>query len=92
MERKKIVIRVSVIAVLVAGMLLPGHIRLKKLRKENERYRQRIAILEDQNKELEKETVFAKEDPGYLEKKARDKLGIVRKGEIIYRGPTAHEE
>jgi len=86
MERKKIIIQVLIILTVVASILLPGHIRLKNLRKENTQYKKRIKILSEHNNDLEKELARVKEDPDYIEQKARNKLGIVKKGEIIYRG------
>ena len=84
MERKKIVIQTAIIVVLMTVILVPGQIRLQKLQEENKRYKKRIEILKEHNQGLEKELLRTKEDPDYVEKKARDKLGIVRKGEVIY--------
>ncbi|MDP8259337.1 MAG: septum formation initiator family protein [Candidatus Aadella gelida] len=85
MERKKIVVSTAIIGVLIAAFLVPGQVRLKTLQEDNERYKQRIKMLKEHNQDLEKELLEVTEDPDYVEKKARDKLGIIRKGEVIYR-------
>lgn len=85
MERKKIAAYTAIASILIAVVLIPGHMRLKKLKEENERYKKRIEILKEHNEVLEKELLMTTEDPDYIEKKARDKLGIVKKGEVIYK-------
>ena len=84
MEAKRIILHLGVLAVILAVIFLPGYSRLMGLREENEQHEKRIALLEEHNKKLEDELVQLKEDPAYVEKKAREKLGVVRKGEIIY--------
>lgn len=70
---------------LLGIVFLPGHSELQKLREENEQHKKRIELLEEHNEKLKRELAKMQEDPDYVEKKARDKLGIVKKGEIIYR-------
>lgn len=69
-------------------VFLPGHSKLQGLREENEQYQKRIELLEGHNEQLKKELSRMRQDPVYVEKKAREKLGIVKKGEIIYRKKT----
>jgi cell division protein FtsB len=85
MERKKIVLYLLLIAVVIAVVFLPGFSELQRLREENDRYKQRISLLRRRNDTLREELSKMREDPLYLEKKAREKLGIVKEGEIIYR-------
>ncbi|MFH1836527.1 MAG: hypothetical protein ABH862_00240, partial [Candidatus Omnitrophota bacterium] len=66
MERKKVIIQILIITGITIGILIPGHLRLKELREENERYKTRIGLLEKQNDVLEKELVATKEDPNYI--------------------------
>ena len=49
---------------------------------ENER---KIAHLKEKNKKLEEERRLLEEDPVYLERVAREKMGLVHEGEMIYR-------
>ncbi len=55
------------------------------MREANEQYEKRIELLEEHNDKLKEELAKMQKDPDYVEKKARDKLGVVKKGEIIYR-------
>ena len=68
----------------VGAILLPGYSRLERLREQNREYEMRIEHLLANNEELERELRRLEEDPEYIEVKARDKLGIVREGEVIY--------
>lgn len=83
---KKTVLLILSGLVLLTVIFLPGFSRLNKLRNKNEELLNRIKVLEEYNVQMEKELEKMHEDPGYLEQKAREKLGIVRKGEVIYRG------
>ncbi len=44
-----------------------------------------ITKLEEENKKLSEEIWKIKEDPDHIEAIARDRLGLVKKGEIVYR-------
>jgi len=47
-------------------------------------YQKRIADLTEENKRLKEEKRKLEEDPEYLEKVAREKMGLIREGEVIY--------
>jgi cell division protein FtsB len=85
-ERKKVVIQAAVSAAIIAILFLPGFSKLQRLQEENEQLRQRIKLLGEYNDVLREEITKMEEDPSYLEKRAREKLGIVKKGEYIYKG------
>ena len=85
MEGKKIALYVLGFLVLFCAIFLPGYSELHKLREKNEQLQKRIELLEEHNDDLKWELMKMREDPAYVEKKARDKLGVVRKGEWIYR-------
>lgn len=85
MEAKKIALYVLGILAIVSIVFYPGQSELIKLRSENEQYQKRISLLEERNDELKTELAKMREDPSYIEKKAREKLGIVKKGEVIYK-------
>jgi len=85
MESKKIILRVIFIVIVLCVIFLPGYSRLQKLKEENSEQSKRIKLLEEHNEKMKTELAKMREDPDYLEKKARDKLGIVKKGEVIYR-------
>ncbi len=84
MESKKIIFRAIFIVIVLCVIFLPGYSRLQKLREENSEQSKRIKLLEEHNEKMRTELARMREDPDYLEKKARDKLGIIKKGEVIY--------
>ncbi len=84
MEKKRIIFYLGGGIVMLCVVFLPGYSQLEKIREDNRQYLQRIELLEMQNEKLAVELNRMKEDPLYLETKAREKLGIVKKGEIIY--------
>jgi cell division protein FtsB len=85
MEGKKIALYLLAFLAAFCIIFLPGYSELHKLKGENEQLQKRIRLLEEHNDKLKEELVMMKEDPEYLEKKAREKLGIVKKGEVIYK-------
>lgn len=52
--------------------------RLNQLSTDNNR-------LAEQNRELEKKIILLRSDPAYIESIARNELGMVRKGDVVYR-------
>lgn len=92
METKRIILYIAGLLVLLAIVFLPGYLKLKHLKEENIRYQKRIRLLEEHNEKLNSELAKLREDPSYLEKTARDKLGVVRKGEIIYQRSSQRTE
>jgi len=85
MEKKKLIIYATSVVVIFCVVFLPGFSELNKLQEENQQQEKRIKLLEEHNDKLKEELVKLKEDPDYLEEKAREKLGIIKKGEIIYK-------
>lgn len=43
-----------------------------------------VATLQEKNRQLEHEISLLREDPDYIERIARERLGMVRKDEIVY--------
>ena len=43
-----------------------------------------VSELERENVRLKKEQRLLEEDPAYLEKVAREKMGLIREGEVVY--------
>jgi len=85
MEGKKIAVYLLIFLAVFCIIFLPGYSELNKLKEENEQMQKRISLLEEHNDKLKEELVLMREDPDYLERKAREKLGIVKKGEVIYK-------
>lgn len=70
------------IAVLLLILFLPGYARLNQLKDKNRDLETSIRKLKIENSLLNQELKRVESDPLYQEKIARDKMGIVRKGEI----------
>ena len=85
MGKKRITVYVLAVVVALCIIFLPSYSELHKLREENEQLQRRIVLLEGHNEKLKEELQKMKQDPDYVEKRAREKLGIIKKGEIIYR-------
>jgi len=73
------------VAVLVTWLMEVSEItQYVRVANESERMNQEIAELEQANSALEKEISLVQNDEFTLEKLARERLGYVRKGEIVY--------
>lgn len=58
---------------------------MQQLKVKNENYRQEIISLKQKNAQLQEENQRLEHDPVYLEKVAREKMGLVKEGEVVYR-------
>ncbi len=85
MEGKKKVIFLTIGIAVIVTVFLPGYLELRKIKEENRQHKKRIEILEGENKGLSEEIRKMQNEPGYIERTAREKLGIVKKGELVYR-------
>lgn len=72
-------------AVICLVILAPGYLRLRKIKKEVADMRRNIKLLEEENAGLRTEIDKLEHDPFAIEKKAREKLGMVREGEIKFK-------
>ncbi len=78
-------------AFVILILFLPSYTRLQDLRQKNATYEKQIEALKKKNIELTEEKRRL-QDPVYLEKVAREKMGLIREGEIIYRLETTDEK
>jgi len=82
--------------ILICGILvvfLPSFTAMQDKKQQNFEYQQQLKQLKAENKELQEEKRLLEDDPVYLEKVAREKMGLVREGEVIYRiTPVNNEE
>jgi len=74
-----------VVAVVLFLAFLPSYQKMQDLAQKNLEYQQQIYELVDENRRLEEEKRLLEEDPTYLEKVAREKMGLIREGEVIYK-------
>jgi cell division protein FtsB len=70
------------VAVFLLVIFLPGYTKLQELRDKNRELEVRIKKMKIENTLLQQELKRLEDDPVYQEKIAREKLGVVRKGEI----------
>ena len=64
---------------------LPSYRKMQDLKQKNKDYAQRIIDLQKKNVNLEREMQRLETDPAYLEKVGREKMGLIRDGETVYR-------
>ncbi|NOX97262.1 MAG: septum formation initiator family protein [Nitrospirae bacterium] len=76
-----------IIIILILGVFLvyPGYLDLRKTNLESAKLDKNISKLEETNKNLQVEIRKLKKDNFYIEKVARETLGLVKPGEIIYK-------
>lgn len=58
---------------------------MQDLKQKNQEYSVRIKQLEKKNAQLLAERERLKNDPEYLEKVARERMGLIREGEKVYK-------
>jgi cell division protein FtsB/cell division protein DivIC len=84
MAKKKLILFFALIIILLL-IFLPGFSKYQKLLLEQRKLEQRIVELEETNRRLEEEKHKLETDIEYVERRAREKLGIVKKDEILYK-------
>ncbi|MDP2980809.1 MAG: septum formation initiator family protein [Candidatus Omnitrophota bacterium] len=77
-------IHIAVAAVIVA-IFIPGYIKFIQLKVRNMHLEGEISRLEKENLKLYKEKKRLEEDINYVEKVARESMGVTKKGEIPIR-------
>ena len=58
---------------------------MQDLKAKNSNYERQIYDLKMKNRQLAAEKKLLDNDPVYLEKVAREKMGLIKEGEVIYR-------
>jgi len=72
-------------AILLLALFLPSYSKLQELRDKNLELEAKIKKLNIENVILGQELELIEKDPVYQEKIVREKMGVVRKGEIPVR-------
>lgn len=72
-------------ATIILLFFLPSFTMMQDHRQKNLEYGKRIAELQRRNEELKEEKRRLIEDPVYLERVARERMGLVREGEKVYK-------
>ncbi len=74
-----------IVAVLVVIIYLPSYTKMQDLRSRNAHYKQQIEYLKKEQMDLLEEGRRLKDDPEYVERVARERMGLIRKGETVYK-------
>ncbi len=72
-------------ATIVLIVFLPSYTKMQDLQQKNFEYQRKIKELEDKNARLKIEKRLLEEDPEYFEKVAREKMGLIKEGEVVYK-------
>ena len=72
-------------AVLILAFFLPSYTQMQDLKLKNQDYENQIEELTKKNAKLREEKRLLMEDPDYFEKVAREKMGLVKENEVIYK-------
>ena len=81
------------LAVFVLVVFLPSYTHMQDLQQKNADSAREIKKLKEEKERMAEEKRKLEEDPVYLEKVARENMGLIRQGEVIYRlVPVTNEE
>jgi cell division protein FtsB len=70
---------------LILIIFIPGYARLQGLKHANQTLLSEIEEIKSENQELAQQIDRLEKDPFYIERRARNRLGIGKEGEIRYR-------
>ena len=82
---KKDAVKLLVLIAVVTAIFLPPFAKYQELRAKNKSLEDKIRALKLETRRLEEERRKLETDITYVEQKAREKIGVVRKGEIVIR-------
>jgi cell division protein FtsB len=74
-----------IIVIVIVVLFLPGYTKLQDLKEKNRALDENIRKLNMENALLQGEIIRIQNDPLYQERIVRDKMGVVRKGEVLYK-------
>ena len=83
---------IFVLAFMLVLVFVPSYSRLQDKVQQNKDLNAKIRELQAKQKDLSKEKDLLENDPAYLEKVAREKMGIVKDGEVVYRIESANNK
>ena len=71
---------------------MPSYTKMSDLRQKNAEYQSEIVDLKKKNTQLREEKRLLEEDPVYLERVAREKMGLIKEGEVVYKLTPMNQE
>ena len=86
---KKSIIKVSVFTAILLAIFLPPFVKYQTLCWNSRKLDNQVKILKAEIAKLEAEKIRLQTDITYVERRAREKIGVVKKGEIILKGTSA---
>ena len=72
------------VAFAILLIFLPSFSKWQDVKQRDREYQEKIKDLKEEHQGLLEEKRLLEEDPDYLEKVAREKMGLIREGEVIY--------
>jgi len=81
----KNVVFLFVVLAAVFVVYLPSYMQMQDLRNRNLTFEKRIIDLEAENIEIAEERDRLKNDPEYFERVARERMGLIKDGEVVYK-------
>ncbi len=81
--KKKIPVKRIILIVVLAVIFLPPFVKYQQISWKSRELDNQIRALREEIKKLEAEKIRLQTDITYVERKAREKIGVVKKGEII---------
>jgi|GEM_PF-896864 len=75
--------KIALYAVIIAAIFLPGTVKYCGLSIQKSQNESKLRSLTQENRRLREENKKLKEDPVYIEKMARENLGLAKKGEVV---------
>lgn len=69
----------------IAVIFLPAYSNMQEKKHRNVEYDLKISELEQTNQVLKEERILLEENPDYLERVAREKMGLIKEGEVLIR-------
>jgi len=82
-RRRLVNVKVLLVAGVVGIVFLPSLIKYHEMSCKNNRLEEKLVELNRENKRLAEEKRRLETDITYIEKRAREEMGMVRKGEIV---------
>lgn len=82
-------VKVYLIAVVILIVFLPSFIKYQELSYKGRKLEARIAELTAENRQLAEEKMRLETDITYIEKRAREAIGVARKGEIVLKNTSS---
>ena len=80
--------KIYLVVIVLVIVFLPSFVKYQELSYKNRKLEERIHALKVDNRRLEEEKMRLETDITYIERRARDEIGVARKGEIVLKEPA----